>query len=164
MRKIATITGIIVLLLLVQAVCAQRVYEGVIEKLTPSFRGEWVISGKTVYVTKDTKVNYYKEGWPKVGCHVLVKGVNFEGKYVAFEIGPKEIFGTVQKLPERGFIGEWVIDGKTIVHVTPNTKLSGPAEVGLFMKAEVEVVEGKYVAYEIRTLKKFDREKEEAKD
>ena len=65
----------------------------------------------------------------------------------------REFYGTVQKLPTVGFIGEWVIDGKA-VQVTQDTKLDfehGPAVVGSYVKVEGIPFQGKFIAEEIET-------------
>lgn len=65
----------------------------------------------------------------------------------------REFYGTVQKLPTGGFIGEWIIDGKA-VQVTQDTKLDfehGPAVVGSYVKVEGIPFQGKFIAEEIET-------------
>lgn len=65
----------------------------------------------------------------------------------------QEFYGTVQKMPTGGYIGEWIIAGKT-VQVTQDTKLDfehGPAVVGSYVKVEGIPFEGKFIAEEIET-------------
>ncbi|MBM4275092.1 MAG: hypothetical protein FJ134_11615 [Deltaproteobacteria bacterium] len=68
----------------------------------------------------------------------------------------REFFGAVEQLPQTGYIGVWVIAGKE-VHVTPQTELDfrgGPVAVGTVVKVEGKIVEGKYVAREIKTSRR----------
>lgn len=65
----------------------------------------------------------------------------------------REFYGTVQKLPASGSIGEWIVDGKA-VQVTQDTKLDfehGPAAVGSYVKVDGINYEGKFIAHEIET-------------
>jgi len=67
--------------------------------------------------------------------------------------GQREFFGAVEQLPQKGYIGVWVIDGRE-VHVTPQAELDfrgGPVAVGTVVKVEGRTVEGKYIAREIKT-------------
>jgi hypothetical protein len=69
------------------------------------------------------------------------------------EQGQREFFGAVAQLPQKEYLGVWVIDGKE-VHVTPQTELDfrgGPVAVGTVVKVEGGTVEGKYIAREIKT-------------
>jgi len=68
----------------------------------------------------------------------------------------QEFYGTVEKMPAGGQVGQWVIDGKT-VNVVKDTKLDqdhGPFAVGAFVKVEGIEFEGKFIATEIETKRK----------
>ena len=68
----------------------------------------------------------------------------------------REFYGTVQKLPQKGFIGQWLIDGKP-VQVVKETKLDfehGPAQIGSYVEVKGLTFQGKYVAWEIETKRK----------
>lgn len=117
--------------------------------------GAWTVSGKTVNVTADTKINT-QSGAAIVGACVDVRGeAGNAGAINAMEIstrpagrcadptpiGSVEIFGSVEQIPAGGAVGDWKIAGKTI-RVTPETKLEqrgGPAAIGSC--AEVRGVE-----------------------
>jgi hypothetical protein len=68
----------------------------------------------------------------------------------------QEFYGIVQTMPEKGFIGQWNIDGKA-VNVTKDTKIEekhGKLSVGAYVEVEGVTFEGKFVASEIETKKK----------
>ena len=65
----------------------------------------------------------------------------------------KEFRGVVQAAPEKGYIGQWKIDGQTI-YVTEETKIEeehGKPAVGSYVKVEGVTCEGKFMASEIET-------------
>jgi hypothetical protein len=90
MRKVALITIIaLVLAALAGNVFAQRLFYGNVEKMPEKgYVGTWVVDGKTIFVVPDTKMDL-DHGKPKVGSYVKVKGVEFEGKFVAYEVETK---------------------------------------------------------------------------
>lgn len=66
-----------------------------------------------------------------------------------------EFRGVVQTMPEKGYIGQWKIDGKT-VYVTEETKIKekhGKPTIGSYVEVEGLTFEGKFVAYEIEIKK-----------
>jgi hypothetical protein len=68
----------------------------------------------------------------------------------------QEFYGIVQTMPEKGSIGQWNIDGKT-VNVTKDTKIEekhGKLSVGAYVEVEGVTFEGKFIASEIETKKK----------
>jgi hypothetical protein len=68
----------------------------------------------------------------------------------------QEFYGIVQTMPEKGFIGQWNIDGKA-VNVTKDTKIEekhGKLSVGAYVEVEGVTFEGKFIASEIETKKK----------
>lgn len=129
----------------------------ILQKLPEGYLGEWVISGKPVYVTKETQL-WLAHGSPAVGSYVSVKGMHFEGKFLAYQIKTLQFFGRVQKLPPDGLVGEWIIKGQT-VQVTPDTKLKGAkTEIGSDAIVEGKIADGKYVADEIFTMRKKQKQ------
>jgi hypothetical protein len=68
----------------------------------------------------------------------------------------QEFYGIVQAMPEKGYVGQWNVDGKT-VHVTEDTKIEekhGKLAVGAYVEVEGVTFEGKFIASEIETKKK----------
>jgi hypothetical protein len=68
----------------------------------------------------------------------------------------QEFYGVVQVMPEKGYLGQWDIDGKT-VYVTESTKIKekhGKLAVGSYVEVEGVTFEGKFIAAEIETKKK----------
>jgi hypothetical protein len=85
MRKVAIFIVIGILLTVVNAFAQQKFY-GVIQTMPEQgYVGQWNIDGKTVNVTKDTKIEE-KHGKLAVGAYVEVEGVTFEGKFIASEL------------------------------------------------------------------------------
>jgi hypothetical protein len=67
----------------------------------------------------------------------------------------QEFYGVVQAMPEKGYAGQWTIDGKT-VYVTEDTKIQekhGKLAVGAHVEVEGVTFEGKFIASEIETKK-----------
>ena len=65
----------------------------------------------------------------------------------------QEFYGVVQAMPEKGYAGQWTIDGKT-VYVTEDTKIKEKHEklaVGSYVEVEGVIFEGKFVVCEIET-------------
>jgi hypothetical protein len=85
MRKVA-IFIIIGILVSVGIAFAQQKFYGVVQTMPEQGHvGQWNIDGKTVNVTKDTKIEE-KHGKLAVGAYVEVEGVTFEGKFIASEL------------------------------------------------------------------------------
>jgi hypothetical protein len=85
MRKVA-IFILIGILLSVGIAFAQQKFYGVVQTMPEQgYVGLWNIDGKTVNVTKDTKIKE-KHGKLAVGAYVEVEGVTFEGKFIASEL------------------------------------------------------------------------------
>jgi len=75
---------------------------------------------------------------------------------VGSALAKQEFYGVVQVMPEKGYIGQWNIDGKTI-HVPEDTKIKekhGKLAVGSYVEVEGVTFEGKFIASEIETKKK----------
>ncbi|MEJ5330260.1 MAG: DUF5666 domain-containing protein [Desulfobaccales bacterium] len=76
----------LVVFLAVTAAPAVQKFYGTVEKMPASgWVGEWVISGRTVQVVRDTKVKQ-DDGPLQVGAYVEVEGVEYEGKFIATEL------------------------------------------------------------------------------
>ena len=117
---------------------------------TAGFVGDWTVAGRTVHVSSSTLIDQ-EHGAVELGAFVEVNGVaRADGSIDAARIevqsgaGPDpedeiKFKGTIQSFPSTpGFVGDWMIGGKTI-HVTASTKIeqeTGPVAVGAF--AEVE--------------------------
>jgi hypothetical protein len=75
---------------------------------------------------------------------------------VNISLAKQKYYGTIEKMPASGMVGEWVISGKA-VQVTKDTKLKqdhGPLQVGAYVEVEGLEYEGKFIATEIETEKK----------
>lgn len=125
-------------------------FVGKVEKLpgTNTRIGDWVISGRTVKVSQQTKIEV-RNGELMVGSLVEVEGVvQTDGSIVATKIefkgniDPPTLYitfrGTIETLPNTtGFIGDWKVSGRT-VRVTDKTQIGeerGKVAVG----ASVEI-------------------------
>ena len=68
----------------------------------------------------------------------------------------QEFYGVIQAMPEKGYVGQWNIDGKA-VHVTEDTKIEekhGKLAVGAYVELEGMIFEGKFIVSEIETKTK----------
>ena len=68
----------------------------------------------------------------------------------------QEFYGVIQAMPEKGYVGQWNIDGKA-VHVTEDTKIEekhGKLAVGAYVEVEGMTFEGKFIASVIETKTK----------
>ena len=90
MRKVAVFIVVGIFLLCVGNAFAKQEFYGVVQAMPEKgYIGQWNVDGKTVYVTKDTKIKE-KHGKLAVGAYVEVEGVTFEGKFIASEIETKK--------------------------------------------------------------------------
>jgi len=72
---------------------------------------------------------------------------------VNFSLADQKFYGIIEKMPESGMVGEWVISGKA-VQVTKDTKLEqddGPFQLGAYVEVEGVEYEGKFIAAEVET-------------
>ena len=133
---------------------AEVEFTGTIQSLPPGgLIGDWRVSDRIVHVSAATKLEA-EEGTFAVGATVKVEGqARSDGSVDAEEIELREaedgddddddddnqveFKGTIQSLPSTvGFIGDWVVGGKTI-HVSASTKIEaehGPVMVGAFVE------------------------------
>ncbi len=89
MRKVATLIVIGIFLLCAGNALAKEEFYGVVQAMPQgSYTGQWTIDGKTVYVTEHTKIKQ-EHGKLAVGSYVEVKGVIFEGNFIAHQIETK---------------------------------------------------------------------------
>ena len=103
---------------------------GKIEQLpTTGLIGDWTVTGRTVHVNQQTKIDHPEK--VKVGVFVRVKGIaQSDGSINALEIEVRgeppppvryiKFYGIIQGLPASGLIGDWTVNGLT-VHVTSTT-------------------------------------------
>ena len=111
-------------------------FVGKVEKLpsTTGRVGDWVISGRTIKVTQQTRFEV-RNGEIMVGSLVEVEGVvQTDGSIIATKIEFKGNFdpptlyvtfrGTIETLPNTtNFVGDWKVSGRT-VRVTDKTQIS----------------------------------------
>lgn len=125
-------------------------FKGVIESLpnTAGFIGDWRVSGRTVHVSADTRIEQ-EDGRVAVGATVKVEGLTrsddsveaeeIEVKAGAEDEGEVKFKGTIEVLPGiPSFIGDWRVGGRTI-HVSSSTRIEtedGPVAVGAFVEIE----------------------------
>lgn len=128
---------------------------GTIEKLPASgVVGIWIVKGKKINVTKETNINE-KAGKIGVGVYIEVEG-NTKGDAIdAFEIeveGEMVLHGKIEKLPESGIIGTWIVNGKK-VNVTADTHIDKEElpdiKVGVVVYIEGEVKGDIIEAFEV---------------
>ncbi len=90
MRKTATILCFIMLLSSLAGIAFAKEFRGVVQTMPEKgYVGQWKIDDKIVNVTEETKIEE-EHGKIAVGSYVKVKGLTFEGKFVASEIETKE--------------------------------------------------------------------------
>ncbi len=124
-------------------------FRGVIEMLpnTPNFVGDWKVSGRTVKVTDQTRLNQ-ERGKPAVGAFVEIAGtLNTDGSVNAQKIEVKEnnapgfvrFAGRVTMLPNtQDLLGDWKV-GEKVVHVSANTRIDqdkGKVSVGSLVEVK----------------------------
>ena len=66
-----------------------------------------------------------------------------------------KFFGNVEKMPAKGYLGEWVVDGKP-VQVLEDSKVDmdkGRPEIGAFVKVKGLKYDNKFLVYEIEVKK-----------
>ncbi len=129
-------------------------FRGVIESLpgTTDFTGDWKVSGRTVQVSAETKVDT-EGGKIEVGVNVEVSGIlNSDGTVKALIIvvrgkspvpGYVKFIGVIKSLPPTtsstpNFVGDWKV-GERTVHVSADTKIDqdkGKVQVGALVEVE----------------------------
>jgi hypothetical protein len=68
-------------------------------------------------------------------------------------VAKQEFYGNVEKMPEGGTVGEWVVAGRTVT-TTKNTVFKekhGKLEIGAYVEVEGSEKDGKFIASEIET-------------
>lgn len=129
-------------------------FYGTIESLpsTPGWIGDWTVSGRTVHVTASTQIEQ-EHSLVAVGAYIEVKGTQqADGSIDATRIEVKmaeggggggdgsytKFYGTIESLPAPGWIGDWVVGGRT-VHVDAATRIEqedGPVAVGAYVEVK----------------------------
>ena len=71
-------------------------------------------------------------------------------------LAKQEFYGNVEKMPESGMIGDWVIGDRTVTanKDTEFKEKHGKLEKGAYVEVEGKEKEGKFVASEIETKAK----------
>ena len=74
---------------------------------------------------------------------------------MAFSIAlaKEDFYGKVEKMPEGGMVGEWVVGGRTVT-TTKNTEFKekyGKLQVGAYVEVDGAQKDGKFIASEIET-------------
>lgn len=70
-----------------------------------------------------------------------------------FALAKQDFYGNVEKMPENGFVGEWVVGGRTVT-ATNDTKIKekhGKLQIGAYVEVEGRQKDGKFIASEIET-------------
>jgi uncharacterized protein (TIGR03437 family) len=125
-------------------------FRGVIEMLpnTTTFIGDWKVSGRTVKVTDQTRLDQ-ERGKIVVGAYVEVKGtLNTDGSVGAQKIevrsapnppGYIKFIGKVTALPSTAnLVGDWKVNDR-VVHVSADTKIEqekGRVAIGSLVEVE----------------------------
>ena len=151
-------------------------YRGQVESMPADLIGDWIIGGRTVRVSATTQLDQ-SDGPFQVGAWVKVEGYQQpDGVIQATKLETEhmpgggdddgdhsghpgqgrrvEFYGQIQSMPANGYIGDWVISGRT-VRVTPQTRLKqedGPFQVGAWVEVKgYEQNDGSIEATKIET-------------
>jgi hypothetical protein len=68
-------------------------------------------------------------------------------------LAKQEFYGNVEKMPEGGTVGEWVVAGSSVI-TTKDTVFKekhGRLEIGAYVEVEGSEKDGKFIASEIET-------------
>ena len=138
-------------------------FYGEVESLPDNgYAGIWTINGTKVQVSNNTAIEE-KHGKASVGAFAEVKGQQSGDIFTAYEIEikqgkdfkkssyPGKFYGTIERLPEKGWQGIWIINGREIL-MTGQTKIEeeyGKVAVGALVKVEGNYSGNKFTAYEI---------------
>jgi hypothetical protein len=138
-------------------------FYGEVESLPDNgYAGIWIIKGTKVQVSNNTAIEE-KHGKASVGAFAEVKGQQSGDIFTAYEIEikqgkdfkksayPGKFYGTLESLPEKGWHGIWVINGREIL-ITGQTRIEeeyGRIAVGALVKVEGNYSGNKFTAYEI---------------
>ena len=124
--------------------------------------GTWIISGRHVNVNENTRISE-KHGRAANGQYVEVKGRWIGDTFSAFSIKVEEyddyesgeahakFYGTVDEMPQRGFVGIWQINGREL-HVTEHTRIHekyGMASIGSYVEVEGNFTGESFTVYKI---------------
>lgn len=70
-----------------------------------------------------------------------------------FALAKEDFYGNVEKMPESGTIGEWVVAGRTVL-VSKDTVIKekhGKLQIGAYVEVEGTDKNGKFLASELET-------------
>ena len=142
-------------------------FYGSIEVLPAERHGLWIVNGRSVQVTPQTKIKE-KHGRAAVGAYVEIRGSSDGQTFHAQKVEIKQqahhtddvqnrhhadknkFYGNIKTMPQ-GALGTWMIDDKE-VHVDPKTRIEeeyGPATIGSIVKVKGTYREGRFYAREI---------------
>ena len=113
--------------------------------------GTWTVGGRTVVVDPNTRIEQ-EHGPVAVGAYVEVEGyLQSDGSIAATKIEVKassssggsntsyvKFYGVVEDLPASGWIGDWVVSGRT-VRVDANTRIEqehGTVRIGAYVEVK----------------------------
>jgi DNA-binding transcriptional regulator of glucitol operon len=124
-----------------------KVYGTIDDMPSSGFVGTWVVSGRTVTVTARTLVKQ-ELGQAVFGALVEVKGrAQADGAIEAVEIEVKdgsgtvggggyiEFRGTVERMPQSGYAGEWIVAGRRVI-VAAGVPVRGTVRTGAIVEVE----------------------------
>lgn len=148
------------------------IFFGTVQVLPPSpFTGDWVVNGRTVHVTSNTRID--RAGSLALGSFVLVLGgVRNDGSVDAVRISVRQpndfnnkmnffkLFGTVQNRPAGGVVGDWMVSN-FVVHVNSGTQFDDEHGSRIVVGSRVVVVASQRMdltldALRIHRIREFD--------
>ncbi|NIQ17260.1 MAG: hypothetical protein GTN43_00390 [Candidatus Aenigmarchaeota archaeon] len=156
-------------------------FYGIVESMPEGgYEGKWVVNGRTIQVDTETYIKE-KRGKAVLGAYVEVKGKQAGDEFAAYKIEvegsvdnhkspyPGKFYGTIEKIPETGREGIWIVNGREIL-VTNSTKIKeehGKAEAGVYVEVEGNYSGKTFTAYEIeikgeRRYRKYDPSREKS--
>ncbi|UCD36442.1 MAG: hypothetical protein JSU90_06335 [Nitrospiraceae bacterium] len=141
---------------------AEKFY-GVVESMPQTgYAGRWIINGKNVQAGANTLIKE-KRGKAAVGAYVEVQGQQAGDTFTAYKIEveesgdmvkspyPAKFYGTIEKLPEQGREGIWIINGRDVM-VTRQTEIEeehGRVAAGAYVEVKGDYSGRTFTAYEV---------------
>jgi hypothetical protein len=138
-------------------------FYGIVESMPESgYAGVWVINGRSIQVGKETYIKE-KRGKAALGAYVEVKGQQAGDVFTAYKIEvegsgytekspyPGKFYGTVERMPETGREGIWIVNGREVL-VTNSTKIEeehGRVAAGAYVEVKGNYSGKTFNAYEI---------------
>ncbi len=159
---------------MVEGVDAGKFYGEVESMPERGFAGIWIINGRKVQATNKTIIDE-KHGKASAGAFAEVEGKQSGDIFNAYEIEikqgkdfrksayPGKFYGAVQRLPDKGWQGVWIINDREIL-VTGHTKIEekyGKVTTDALVKVEGNYSGKNFIAYEIEVkgVKKYRHDK-----